>query len=70
MINTIAPITIEAAEKYIKDAEIFNYSSSIISVTDEKGVLLYVNDLFCDITEYSSEELIGKFHNILAHPDM
>lgn len=42
---------------------------SIVSKTDTKGVITYVNDALCDISEYSREELIGKSHNIVRHPD-
>lgn len=42
----------------------------IISRTDLKGVITYVNDTFAQISGYSSEELIGKSHNIVRHPDM
>ena len=42
----------------------------IISRTDLKGVITYVNDTFAKISGYSPEELIGKPHNILRHPDM
>jgi aerotaxis receptor len=42
----------------------------IISRTDLKGVITYVNDTFAKISGYTPEELIGKPHNILRHPDM
>ncbi len=44
--------------------------SSIISKTDPKGIITYANDKFCLISEYSQEELIGKNHNIIRHPDV
>ncbi len=42
----------------------------IFSKTDTKGIITYVNDMFCEISGYSKEELIGKSHNIIRHPDM
>lgn len=44
--------------------------SSIISKTDPKGIITYVNEKFCQISGYKEEELIGKPHNIVRHPDM
>ncbi|ACI93090.1 methyl-accepting chemotaxis sensory transducer with Pas/Pac sensor [Afipia carboxidovorans OM5] len=42
----------------------------IVSKTDLKGKLTYVNADFIDAAEYTSEELLGKPHNIVRHPDM
>ena len=42
----------------------------IASQTDEKGIILYANDEFCKIAGYTTEQLIGKNHNIIRHPDM
>jgi len=44
--------------------------SSIVSKTDTKGIITFVNDRFCEISGYSRKELIGKPHNIVRHPDM
>lgn len=42
----------------------------IVSRTDLKGSITYVNDTFLHISGYSSEELIGSNHNCVRHPDM
>ena len=42
----------------------------IISRTDLNGIITYANDTFCEISGYTQEELIGKPHNIVRHPDM
>lgn len=44
--------------------------SNIVSKTDTRGVITYVNKQFCAISGYSEQELIGKPHNIVRHPDM
>lgn len=44
--------------------------SFLLSETDEKGNIRYVNDEFCEFSEYSIEELLGKSHNIVRHKDM
>lgn len=43
--------------------------NTIVSKTDKYGIITYVNDNFCKSSEYSREELIGKSHNIVRHPD-
>ncbi|TKI68694.1 response regulator [Sulfurimonas crateris] len=43
---------------------------SIVSKTDKRGVITFVNDKFCEISGYSLAELIGKPHNMVRHPDM
>ncbi|WP_265822627.1 cache domain-containing protein [Geovibrio ferrireducens] len=42
--------------------------SSVVTITDEFGVMTYVNDKFCEISGYSRDELIGNRHNIIKHP--
>ena len=42
----------------------------IFSTTDLKGNITSVSDAFCDISGYTKDELIGKPHNIIRHPDM
>ena len=45
-------------------------NTMIVSETDEKGIIIYANDDFCNIAGYSKEELIGKPHNLVRHEDM
>lgn len=42
----------------------------IVSRTDLKGSITYANDTFIAISGFTREELIGKNHNLVRHPDM
>ena len=42
----------------------------IVSRTDLSGTITYANETFLEISGYSKEELIGKKHNVVRHPDM
>lgn len=42
----------------------------IVSSTDLKGIITYANRKFCEIAGYTKDELTGKNHNIVRHPDM
>lgn len=44
-------------------------NSSSVSKTDKKGIITYVNDTFCFNSGYTEEELLGKPHSIVRHPD-
>ena len=42
----------------------------IVSKSDEKGAITYINPMFIKISGYSQGELIEQPHAILRHPDM
>ncbi|HEA25543.1 MAG TPA: PAS domain S-box protein, partial [Ectothiorhodospiraceae bacterium] len=44
--------------------------STIISTTDMKGRITYVNKEFINISGFSEDELVGQSHNVVRHPDM
>jgi aerotaxis receptor len=48
----------------------FSAEANILSTTNLKGAITYVNDDFVEVSGFDREELIGKNHNIVRHPDM
>ncbi|TYL48493.1 methyl-accepting chemotaxis protein [Marinomonas sp. IMCC 4694] len=43
---------------------------SLVSSTDVKGRITFVNDHFCEVAGYKSDALIGAPHNVIRHPDV
>jgi PAS domain S-box-containing protein len=41
----------------------------IVSKTDLKGRITYANDVFEQVSEYTHDELMGQFYNLVRHPD-
>jgi methyl-accepting chemotaxis protein len=58
----------EVAELRVR-ADIVNLTS-ILSESDLKGNIITINEKFCEVSQYSREELIGKPHSMVRHPDM
>lgn len=42
----------------------------LVSETNEKGIITFANNDFCEIAGFTLDELIGKPHNIVRHSDM
>lgn len=45
-------------------------NKSLITKTDIRGVIAFVNRNYTILTGYSKEDLLGKPHSIVRHPDM
>lgn len=48
----------------------FSTNELIVSKTDARGIMCYVNDVFLKISGYNEDEMLGKPHNVIRHPEM
>lgn len=54
---------------FLKSYQIAMNESSIVTKADLEGNITYANENFLQITGYTKEEILGKPHNIVRHPD-
>ena len=62
---------IRGALSNIKALERALDAHALVSITDRLGTIIFVNDMFCDVSKYSREELLGQNHRIIKsthHP--
>ena len=58
----------EALKRSLKDLADLKFAldeSAIVAITDQRGTINYVNDKFCEISNYSRGELLGQDHRII-----
>ena len=48
----------------------FSEDDLIVSKTDPRGIITYVNDVFCKVSGYHEEETLDKPHSLIRHPHM
>ena len=62
---SIRTAELESINKNISDYKFALDESCIVAVTDQRGIIQHVNDNFCKISKYSTEELLGQDHRII-----
>lgn len=60
----VANLSLTGKERFLAENDI------IVSKTDPKGIITYVNDIFQDISDYTEREMLGQQHSVIRHPHM
>lgn len=63
--NKVVKDELKNQRKSLKEVERFLDSAALVSKTDAKGLITYVNKKFTDVSGYSAHELLGHDHNIV-----
>ena len=56
---------LQRSQKELADIKFALDESAIVAITDQRGIINYVNEKFCEISKYSRAELLGQDHRII-----
>jgi PAS domain S-box-containing protein len=56
---------LQRSQKELADIKFALDESAIVAITDQRGIINYVNNKFCEISKYSRDELLGQDHRII-----
>ncbi len=60
---------LEESLNLLKQYESIANEKTMISKIDSRGLITYVNNMFCSVSQYTREELIGQSQNIIRHSE-
>jgi len=65
MENALHAESLERSLKELADIKFALDQSTIVAITDQRGIINYVNDEFCRISRFSRSDLLGQDHRII-----
>jgi PAS domain S-box-containing protein len=62
---TMPPDSTDDTNRRLEEIRYALDQAAIVAITDQRGIITYVNDKFCEISKYSRDELLGQDHRIV-----